>query len=78
MDNNYRFNMVETAMQISSPDCKKHCVTTALPENPVVAMAYVPFQLDKTSYSPEVALREGTLFCVLNKPFCGRSIMNER
>lgn len=78
MDNNCNFNMVETAMQISSPDCKKHCVTTALPENPVVAMAYVPFQLDKTSYSPEVALREGTLFCVLNKPFCGRSIMNER
>ena len=78
MDNNCNFNIVETAMQISSPDCKKHCVTTALPENPVVAMAYVPFQLDKTSYSPEVALCEGTLFCVLNKPFCGRSIMNER
>jgi hypothetical protein len=78
MDNNYRFDMADSAIQISSPDCKKNCVTTALPANPVVAMAYVPFQLDKTSYSPEVALREGTLFCVLNKPFCGRSIMNER
>ena len=45
--------------------------------SPVVAMAYVPFQLDKTTYSPEVALCEGTLFKVLNKPFCGRSLMNE-
>ena len=78
MDNNYRLNKMESAPQLSSHDCKRHCVTTALPENPVVAMAYVPFQLDKTSYSPEVALCEGTLFCVLNKPFCGRSIMNER
>lgn len=78
MDNNYKFNMTETATRISPPDCHKHCVTTLLPENPVVAMAYVPFQLDKTSYSPEVALREGTLFCALNKPFYGRSILNER
>lgn len=77
MENISKFNMAETAMRISSPDCKRNCVTTALPENPVVAMAYVPFQLDKTSYSPEVALREGTLFPVLNKPFCGRSLMND-
>ena len=45
-------------------------------ENIPVAMAYVPFQLDKTSYSAEMALCEGTLFPVLNKPFCGRSVMN--
>ncbi len=57
--------------------CHKHCVSTPLPEVPVVAMAYIPFQLDKTSYEPEMALREGTLFPVLNKPFYGRSICNE-
>ena len=49
---------------------------TEFPNDTVVAMAYVPFQLDKTSYSAEKALCEGTLFPVLNKPFCGRSVMN--
>ncbi len=73
----YNFNMVDTAMRVSSRDCPCNCVTTAFPETPVVAMAYVPFQLDKTSYSAEMALCEGTLFPVLNKPFCGRSVMND-
>lgn len=58
-------------------NCHKHCVTTALPEHPQVTMAYVPFQFDKTSYTPEMALCEGTLFSALNKPFYGRSICNE-
>lgn len=56
-------------------ECGKMCVTTAFPENPVPAMAYIPFQLDKSSYTAEMALREGTLFPVLNKPFCGRSVL---
>lgn len=45
---------------------------TPLPENPVVAMAYVPFQeLDKI-YSAEQGLNQGTMFPVLDKPFlCG-------
>ena len=77
MDNTIKCNVADTVSRIAVLDHKKNCVTTALPSDTVVAMAYVPFQLDKTTYSPEVALCEGTLFKVLNKPFCGRSIMNE-
>lgn len=46
--------------------------TKALPENPVVAMAYVPFQTDMTTYDEMKALKTGTLFPVLDKPFVGR------
>lgn len=46
--------------------------TKALPEDPVVAMAYVPFQTDMTTYDEMKALRAGTLFPVLDKPFVGR------
>lgn len=77
MDNTIKCNMVDTVSRLSASTCKLNCVTTEFPEDTVVAMAYVPFQLDKTSYSPEVALREGTLFPILNKPFCGRSVINE-
>lgn len=44
---------------------------TALPECPQVAMAYVPFQTDFTTYDEMTAIRCGTLFPVLNKPFLG-------
>lgn len=77
MDNTIKCNMADTVSRLAAPDCRNNCVTTALSANPVVAMAYVPFQLDKTSYSAEKALQEGTLFTVLNKPFCGRSVINE-
>lgn len=43
----------------------------ALPEDPAVAMAYVPFQVDSNVYPAEQALLVGTLFPVLNKPFTG-------
>jgi hypothetical protein len=46
--------------------------TSPLPENPVVAMAYVPFQQFGTTFPPEKALSTGTLFPDLNKPFYGR------
>lgn len=42
---------------------------TPLPENPVTTMAYVPFQTNTTMYSPENALKFGTAFVDLNKPF---------
>ena len=45
--------------------------TSVLPENAAVTMAYVPFQTDTTQYRPETALRCGTLFPDLNKPFLG-------
>ena len=76
MDKYNNFNMVDMSMHIAKPDCPCNCVTTALPVDTVVAMAYVPFQLDNTSYCAEKALCEGTLFPVLNKPFCGRSVLN--
>lgn len=77
MDKYNNFNMVDTAMRMSSmAECPRNCVTTDFPDDTVVAMAYVPFQLDKTSYSAEKALCEGTLFPVLNKPFLGRSVLN--
>lgn len=44
---------------------------TALPEDTVVAMAYVPFQLNRKTYDAGTALCKGTLFPVLNKPFKG-------
>lgn len=40
-----------------------------LPNNPVNAMAYVPFQIDDKMYSPEQGIVCGTMFPILNKPF---------
>lgn len=43
-----------------------------LPDHPVIAMAYVPFQQWSASlYTPEEALSAGTLFPELDKPFKG-------
>ncbi|MCI9273184.1 MAG: spore coat associated protein CotJA [Clostridiales bacterium] len=43
-----------------------------LPKNPVVAMAYVPYQgTTGTMYNPEQGLNAGTMFPVLDKPFLG-------
>lgn len=42
------------------------------PAETPVAMAYVPFQLETSTYSPEEALCVGTLFPVLDKPFTGK------
>lgn len=41
----------------------------ALPENAAVTMAYVPFQCNTARYSDSEALKNGTLFVDLNKPF---------
>lgn len=46
-------------------------------ENFPVAMAYVPWQrLDKIYENLNEALREGTLFPELNKPYTGRRYGN--
>lgn len=45
---------------------------TPLPENPVPAMAYVPYQNCDKLYSADHGLVSGTMFPALNKPFkCG-------
>lgn len=54
----------------------KH-VVSALPEEPVVAMAYVPFQNPVVIYSAEQGLQRGTLFPCLDKPFCGCEVLNK-
>ncbi len=46
-----------------------------LPEGFPPAMAYVPWQELDAMFPPEVALRQGTLFPELDKPFEGRSVM---
>ncbi len=43
---------------------------SALPDDTVTAMAYVPFQTDKAMFDTEIALSKGTLFIDLYKPFC--------
>ena len=48
--------------------------TSSLPDNPVPTMAYVPFQTDTTTYDEKQALKFGTLFPVLDKPFIGRGM----
>ncbi|MCQ4023327.1 spore coat associated protein CotJA [Ruminococcus sp. zg-924] len=45
---------------------------TPLPEDPVPAMAYIPFQNNDKLYSADQGIVTGTMFPVLNKPFkCG-------
>lgn len=42
-----------------------------LPDSPVVAMAYVPFQTELVTYTCVEALNNGTLFPELDKKFYG-------
>lgn len=44
-----------------------------LPANPVVTMAYVPFQENAEQYDSEKALMRGTAFPALDKPFLGKA-----
>ncbi len=43
-----------------------------------LAMAYVPMQRLESIYDPCQALRKGTLFAALYKPFCGRVRREEK
>lgn len=47
--------------------------TSKLPKNPMVTMAYVPFQEDASEYASEKALMRGTAFPDLDKPFYGKA-----
>lgn len=57
-----------TAMRKSG--CERR-MENPIPENAVYAMAYVPFQTDIECYDCICALKNGTLFPSLNKPFTG-------
>ena len=45
---------------------------TAFPEDSAYAIAYVRWQDLSQIYEPEEALKQGTLFPALDKPFYGR------
>lgn len=62
--------MNESIMQIMA----KQYGISPLPDNPVVAMAYVPYQEKENMYSAEQGISEGTLFPELNKPFDGMTV----
>ncbi|MBQ7541528.1 MAG: spore coat associated protein CotJA [Clostridia bacterium] len=55
----------------SKPIVTAQNILSALPSDFTVTMAYVPMQTDTTVYDADKALREGTLFPTLNKPFAG-------
>ncbi len=59
---------------LTNMQAHKH-VISPLPEEPVVAMAYVPFQNPVVIYSAEQGLQRGTLFPCLDKPFCGCEVL---
>ena len=61
----------QNALKNEKPLSPADDALTAMPQNPTVTMAYVPMQTDTTVYDTKKALREGTLFPVLNKPFAG-------
>ncbi len=60
------YSSIYNAMQWQA-DCPK----TALPADTAVTMAYVPYQTDSRVYCAETALKNGTLFPSLDKPFFG-------
>lgn len=51
-------------------DCLER-MTSPMPENAALAMAYVPYQQMGEVYDAMTALRNGTLFPELNKKFTG-------
>ncbi|MBQ4267951.1 MAG: spore coat associated protein CotJA [Clostridia bacterium] len=48
---------------------RDEAAVSAFPENMSLAMAYVPFQHFSEVYSCEKALKQGTIFPCLDKPF---------
>lgn len=61
----------------SAPAAHRECAAEPmppLPPDPVPAMAYIPFQQMGETYDEETALRCGTLFPELNKPFYGKCV----
>lgn len=68
------YGKINTAnnQDVEETQCEcRHKDKTALPENPVAGMAYVPFQTEFEVYDAMKALKFGTIFPELNKPFTG-------
>ena len=65
MTSNLPKSMVSGAEERCAPN------RSPLPDYPVVAMAYVPYQNLNTVYAPEKGFDMGTIFPELDKPFLG-------
>ena len=60
-----------TFLNIEREKSCDRCQIPSIPADEAVTMAYVPFQQSTIAYDEEKALREGTLYPVLNKRFLG-------
>lgn len=69
----YIEEMKKTAKNAASYEEKLSLGKTKLDDLPLT-MAYVPMQKLKEKYNEEVALKNGTLFPELDKPFLGKRI----
>lgn len=65
---------MEAYTDLFKPSFLKKDKRPALPEDASVTMAYIPLQLELTSYDIDKGLNEGTIFPALNKPFKGRMV----
>lgn len=63
---------MEKYVDLFKPSFLKNEERPAIPENATPTMAYIPLQLDASTYEDEKALACGTLFPALNKPFLQR------
>lgn len=70
-----RYNRLSAYSSESSKRCGNNSVKSMANrtdcKGPVLAMAYVESQDFDEIYSPSVALKRGTLFAALDKPYCG-------
>ena len=60
-------NIIQEMIILNKPDSFEEL--SSLPADTVTTMAYVPFQTDKSMYEDDKALRRGTLYKNLDKPF---------
>lgn len=56
----------------NSSDCRNHMKDSSSLGKMAIAMGYVPWQYFNTTYEPAKALKVGTIFPELDKPFYGR------
>lgn len=61
-------------VDLFKPSFLKKGKRPALPQDAAVTMAYVPLQLELVTYDEDKALKNGTLFPALNKPFLGKMV----
>lgn len=65
---------MDNYVDLFKPSFLKSDRRSALPEDASVTMAYVPLQLELVTYDADKALKNGTLFPALNKPFYGKMV----